>query len=53
MECSEDGCGTEAAVLLHVPWSENRAVCPACARGLAQQDGVVAEPLPGREDAWP
>lgn len=53
MECSEDGCEDEAAVRLHVPWSENRAVCPACARGLVHQDGVVAEPLPGQADAWP
>lgn len=53
MECVEDDCEAAAAVRLHVPWSGTRAVCPACARGLVQQDGVVAEPLPGREDAWP
>ncbi|WP_430505660.1 hypothetical protein [Haloparvum sp. PAK95] len=53
MECAEADCSDDAAVRLYVPWSQNRAVCPACARGLVQQDGVVAEPLPGNEDAWP
>ena len=53
MECSEAGCDRAAAVRLHIPWTENRVTCPACARALVQQDGVVAEPLEGREDAWP
>ena len=52
MECSETNCENEAGVRLHVPWAENRVVCPACARSLVQQDGVVAEPLEDREDAW-
>ncbi|WP_144798078.1 hypothetical protein [Halorubrum depositum] len=51
--CAESDCDRRAAVTLRVPWEADRAVCPACARGLVQRDGVVAEPLPGREDAWP
>lgn len=51
--CAEPDCDRRAAVRLRVPWDEDRDVCPACARGLAQRDGVVATPLPGREDAWP
>lgn len=53
MKCAEDGCSDPAAVRLHVPWAENREVCAAHARALAQQDGVVAAPLDGREDEWP
>ena len=53
MECAEDDCSDSAAVRLHVPWAENREVCAAHARVLAQQDGVVAEPLTGRDDEWP
>lgn len=53
MECTEDDCSDPAAVRLHVPWAENREVCAAHARVLAQQDGVVAEPLAGRDDEWP
>ncbi|GAA5041075.1 hypothetical protein ACFFQF_01880 [Haladaptatus pallidirubidus] len=47
MACSENDCGNEAAVRLHIPWDEDREVCTAHARVLAQQDGVVAEPLEG------
>jgi hypothetical protein len=43
--CAEPDCDGRAAVRLHVPWAGERDVCPACARALAQQDGVVAEPL--------
>lgn len=53
MECSEDGCTREAVVRLHVPWTGERDVCVAHGRALAQQDGVVAEPLSGDADAWP
>lgn len=49
--CAEEGCDREAAVRLHVPWAEDREVCAAHARALAQRDGVVAEPLDG-SDAW-
>jgi hypothetical protein len=49
MECAEEGCEKEAAVRLHIPWDEDRAVCAAHARGPATQDGVVAEPLDGGE----
>ncbi|MFC7226900.1 hypothetical protein N0B31_05750 [Salinirubellus salinus] len=45
MQCAEDGCDRTAAVRLHIPWAEDRAVCAAHARGPATQDGVVAEPL--------
>ncbi|MDL5361187.1 hypothetical protein [Halalkalicoccus sp. NIPERK01] len=43
--CAEDDCDRAAAVRLHIPWKENRNVCTAHARTLAQQAGVVAEPL--------
>jgi hypothetical protein len=52
-ECAEEGCDREAAVRLHIPWDANREVCTAHARGLVQQDGVVAEPLDGKEGEWP
>lgn len=52
-DCAEEGCTNEAAVRLHVPWTADREVCPAHARALAQQDGVVAEPLEGAGDEWP
>ncbi|WP_435063900.1 hypothetical protein [Halobaculum sp. EA56] len=52
-ECAEEGCAGEAAVRLHVPWAADRDVCVAHARTLVQRDGVVAEPLSGREDEWP
>lgn len=48
MECAEEECGRPAAVRLHVPWADDRVVCAAHGRVLAQQDGVVAQPL---EDA--
>ena len=51
--CSEAGCDRDAAVRVYVPWDENRDVCPAHGRSIVQQDGVVAEPLPGSEDQWP
>ncbi|WP_267639504.1 hypothetical protein [Haloarchaeobius amylolyticus] len=53
MECSEPDCDREAAVRLHVPWDEDRNVCVAHARSLGQQDGVVTEPLDGKESEWP
>lgn len=52
MECTESDCSEPAAVRLHVPWDENREVCAAHARVLAQQDGVVADPL-ADGDEWP
>lgn len=52
MTCAEGGCDLDAAVRVHVPWAGTREVCPACARSLASQDGVVAEPMEGEEDAW-
>lgn len=53
MECTEEGCEEPAAVRLHVPWADDRVVCTAHARALAQQDGVVAEPLEGADSEWP
>ena len=50
MECSQEGCERPAAVELHVPWAENRLVCAPHARVLAQQDGVVPDPLPDSRD---
>jgi hypothetical protein len=48
--CAEEGCDRPAAVRLHIPWDENREVCTAHARVLAQQDGIVAEPLEDVEE---
>ena len=53
MECAESGCTERAAVRLHIPWDENRVVCAAHARGLAQADGVVPEPLEDADAEWP
>jgi hypothetical protein len=49
--CDEGDCDREAAVRLHVPWSDDRLVCLSHGRALAQQDGIVAEPLE-ESDAW-
>lgn len=46
-ECSEEGCESEAAVRLYIPWGEDQDVCTAHGRALVQQDGVVAEPIEG------
>ena len=51
--CDAPDCSDRAAVRLHVPWDEDRRVCPAHARVLARPDGVVAEPIEGVEDEWP
>lgn len=48
-QCAEADCTRPAAVRLHVPWGGDRAVCAAHGRVLAQQDGVVAEPLDDAE----
>jgi hypothetical protein len=52
-DCAEPDCDRQGAVRLHVPWDENSVVCTAHARVAARQDGVVAEPLEGREEEWP
>ena len=46
--CTEPDCETEAAVVVYVPWAEDRPVCAAHGRVIVQKDGVVAEPI---EDA--
>jgi len=51
--CERNGCERTAAVRLRIPWSDDRLVCPAHARGLATEDGVVPEPLADREGEWP
>ncbi|WP_185715645.1 hypothetical protein [Halocatena pleomorpha] len=53
MSCDVSECENSTAVRLYIPWADTRAVCPAHARALAQQDGVVAEPLDGTEEQWP
>lgn len=50
--CAEPDCDRPATVHLSVPWADDRSVCTAHARALAQQDGVVAEPLPGADEDW-
>ncbi len=52
-ECAEGGCERTAAVRLRIPWGADRAVCVPHARVAARQDGVVAEPMDGREEEWP
>jgi len=47
-QCAEDDCERAAAVELHVPWAENRLVCPPHARVAVRQDGVVADPIDDR-----
>jgi hypothetical protein len=42
---AEGGCEKRAAVELHIAWAENRLVCAGHARVLAQQAGVVADPV--------
>lgn len=50
--CTESGCDERAAVRLYVPWADDRSVCTGHARSFVQQDGVVAEPLPGADENW-
>ena len=51
-ECTEEECDCEAAVMLYVPWAEDRPVCTAHGRALVQRDGVVAMPLADAADDW-
>lgn len=51
--CEAADCDRTAAVRLRIPWTDDRLVCPAHARGRATRDGVVPEPLPDHGDAWP
>ena len=55
VECAERGCGREATVRVYVPWEEDRDVCAPHARAIAQQDGVVAEPVvdADADGEWP
>lgn len=51
--CQEAGSDRSRTVRLHIPWAADRDVCVSHGRGLAQQAGVVAVPLPDRESEWP
>lgn len=51
--CSQPECDRNAAVRLSIPWADDRDVCVPHARALANEDGVVATPIPGRESEWP
>jgi hypothetical protein len=53
MECTETDCAEPAAVRLHIPWAENRVVCPGHARGYARMDGIVADPLETADEELP
>jgi hypothetical protein len=53
MECTQEGCDSEASFELHVPWTDNRVVCAAHARVESRQDGVVADPLEGADEELP
>lgn len=43
--CTQPDCEADAAVVLYVPWAEDRPVCAAHGRVLVQQEGVVATPI--------
>ena len=51
--CTESDCDATAAVRVFVPWADDRDVCTAHGRVLAQQDGVVAQPLADAADEFP
>ena len=51
-QCEEPDCEADAAVTLHIPWTENRQVCTGHARVWAQKDGVVPEPFDDAADGW-
>lgn len=53
MECSQEDCEREATFELHIPWTENRAVCAAHARVEARTDGVVADALETADEDLP
>ena len=53
MQCTEEDCDEEATFQLHIPWTENRAVCAAHARQEVQQDGVVADALDAADEELP
>ena len=53
MECSEEGCDSEATFQLYIPWAENRNVYAGHARVLGQQEGVVADPLESADEELP
>lgn len=50
MECEHEGCDSEAALELHIPWKENELVCAGHGRVRAQEEGVVAEPMDNADD---
>lgn len=50
--CAEADCDRVAVVVLDIPWTDNRQVCPAHARALGQQEGVVAMPIEDADQDW-
>lgn len=53
MNCAKEGCESEAAFELHIPWKENEYVCAGHARVRARQDGVVADALESADETMP
>lgn len=53
MECSEEGCDSEATFQLYIPWDDDRKVCAGHARVLGQTEGIVADPLESADDELP
>ncbi len=53
MECTEPDCSDEATFELHIPWTENRAVCAGHARVLSRKEGIVADPLETADEKLP
>jgi hypothetical protein len=53
MECTEEGCESEATFELHIPWTENEYVCAGHARVRSRQEGVVADALTSADDHMP
>ena len=51
--CAEESCDRPVVVRLYDPRGEDRDVCAAHARALAQRPGAVAEPLPDADGEWP
>lgn len=51
--CTAPDCDRTAALRLHVPWDDDRILCPAHARVQVQADGVVPEPIDEIDEVWP
>ncbi|SDJ62520.1 hypothetical protein SAMN05216226_10672 [Halovenus aranensis] len=53
MECTQEGCNSEATFELHIPWTENEYVCAGHARVRSRQEGVVADALTAAAEELP